>query len=377
LENDTSQILNRAFLDLVHSSFRTFRLRIHHDREQILLEQHVKNTELGHAAKEEAAYALAAYKMTFTQAPRHTQTIGTLCTRFPLLSPTIRLFKQWTDAHLISSYLSEELLEILVAQVFLYPHPWDSPSSVMTGFLRTLHLLSRWDWQKEPLIIDFNGELTSQDLAGIQTRFKAWRNIDPAMNNVALFVASNLDPDGVTWTQFSRPPRVVAARLSSLAKAAMKLVKENELKLNMADLFLSPLTDYDFVLHLKSKYVTVFAKQEVEFKNLRCQVGGSDEVTGSQLVEAFVEELNNLYRHIIFFFRSRNGNRVAGLWNPQATRSLNWGLKMGCSTLPVNFSKDAGGIESAGAHVTLNKDAILNEIALLGGDIVEKIQVNC
>jgi len=188
-------------------------------------------------------------------------------------------------------------------------------------------------------------------------------------------VASNLDPDGVTWTQFARPPRVVAARLSSLAKAAMKLVKENELKLNMADLFLSPLTDYDFVLHLKSKYVTGYCtKQEVGFRNLHCQVSGSEEITGSQLVEAFVDELNTLYRQIILFFRSnRNANSVAGLWNPQATRLQNWGLKMGYSTLPVDFCKDA---EGAGVGVTLNKDAILNEIAMLGGDIVEKIQVN-
>jgi len=46
---------------------------------------------------------------------------------------------------------------------------------------------------------------------------------------------------------------------------------------------------------------------------------------------------------------------------------------MGYSTLPVDFCKDA---EGAGVGVSLNKDAILNEIATLGGDIVETIQVN-
>jgi U3 small nucleolar RNA-associated protein 22 len=193
------------------------------------------------------------------------------------------------------------------------------------------------------------------------------------MNNVALFVASNLDPDGVTWTQFARPPRVVAARLSSLAKAATKLVQENGLKVNMADLFRSPWTDYDFVLHLRSKYVTGRRrKQEVEFKNLHSKVGGGDKIP--QLVEDFVDELNNLYSDTILFFRSNNvANVVAGLWNPQATRPRNWSLKMGYSTLPVDFFKDA---EGTGADVTLNKNAILNEIAILGGDIVEQIQVN-
>jgi U3 small nucleolar RNA-associated protein 22 len=187
-------------------------------------------------------------------------------------------------------------------------------------------------------------------------------------------VASNLDPDGVTWTQFGRPPGVVAARLSSLAKAAMKTVKENGLELNMAHLFRSPLTDYDFVLHLKSKYVTGHPGKQEEFKNLSSQVGGSDEITGSQLVEAFLDDLNILYHQIILFFRANeSANTIAALWNPQTTRPQNWCLKMGYSTRLVDSCTVA---ESGGAEVTINKNAILNEIAMLGGDIVEKIQVN-
>ena len=87
-----------------------------------------------------------------------------------------------------------------------------------------------------------------------------------------------------------------------------------------------------------------------------------------------MEELNNLYRQIILFFHSNKSAKVVAVqWNPQAMRSRYWSLKMGYSPLPVDFAKDPAG---TGVEFTLKKDAILNEIAILGGDIVEKIQVN-
>ena len=100
-------------------------------------------------------------------------------------------------------------MELLVIRVFVQPFPWEAPSSTTAGFLRTLHMLSRWDWPREPLIIDSNGSLTPEEVTNMNARLQAWRKIDPAMNTVVLFVASNLDPDGVTWTQW-KPLKVVA-----------------------------------------------------------------------------------------------------------------------------------------------------------------------
>ncbi|KAL2372463.1 pre-rRNA processing protein Utp22 [Blastomyces gilchristii SLH14081] len=381
LENENSKILNTSFLDIVLPNTITFRLRIYHDREQTLLEQQLKKKDLAARQKEELASALATHRRAFIQAPRHTQTIRTLSTRFPLLSPTIRLVKKWANSHLLTPHLRDEFLELIVCRIFVHPYPWDAPSSVITGFLRTLHFLSHWDWQLEPLIVDLNQELTSQQLSEIQTRFDAWRNIDPMMNTVTLFAASNLDPDGVTWTQFSKPPRVVAARLSALSKSAMRLVTEKRLDLHAPELFLSPLTDYDFVLRLNPKYVSGGRKKkkdQVVFKNLQgLGQGGLDgDMTGFKPAAAFVDELTCLYGHAIVFFHGdgeSGGGIIAGVWNQQTTKPRGWGLKIGYSTVPSNVE---GGAEENGAELMPNRTAILNEIATIGGELVEKIQVN-
>lgn len=83
------------------------------------------------------------------------------------------------------------------------------------------------------MIVDFNGELTTGEKDTISTRFEAWRKIDPGMNHVALLVASKLDLHGIAWTE-RKPSKVVAARMTSLARSACRAASEGGLKLEPA-----------------------------------------------------------------------------------------------------------------------------------------------
>lgn len=47
-----------------------------------------------------------------------------------------RLAKRWVSAHLFSSFLAEEAIELVVAYLFLKPFPFHAPCSRVTGFLR-------------------------------------------------------------------------------------------------------------------------------------------------------------------------------------------------------------------------------------------------
>ncbi|RHZ52197.1 hypothetical protein CDV55_103690 [Aspergillus turcosus] len=373
LENETSRILNNAYLDIFHASGVIFRLRIHHDREQTLLERLLKQKGEIAQAKQDVAYALAMYKRTFLQLPRLTQAIRTLCTRHPLLSPTVRLVKHWFNCHLFKGHVNDELVELFAVRVFTQSYPWDTPSSVMAGFLRTLHLLSRWDWQQEPLMIDLGGQLDQNAVEVIRTRFAAWRKIDPAMNNVALFVASDIDTDGISWTQYEMPSKVVAARMSSLAKAAVKLMREKGHALDVSDLFHTSLAPYDFILSLRSKALTEVLASSSRFKNLQQQVipERADKLT---VVRAFVSELQACFNpNIMFFHGDEQCDVIAGLWNPHTVKPKNWSLKMTYSTLPVALVKpEVKGSED----VYINQTAILNEISRLGAHLIERIDVH-
>jgi len=376
LENVDRKLVNIAFLDILYPSGAFFRIRIHHEREINLLERTLKGDTSSAASREEIASALSNYKRDFIQAPFHTQAVRTLSTRFPLLSPSMRLMKKWRDSHLLSGHFSDEFIEILTIRTFVHPYPWSVPGSLMTGFLRTLAFISRWDWWSDPLIVDFNGEMSSQDVDAIRLRFEAWRKIDPAMNRVAMFAASNVDRDGITWTEPS-PSKVVAARFTSLAKAACRLVQEQAMSLEPEALFAASMGDYDFVIHLSVKFVKDRQPDDKGrlpvFKNRQVQAPEDKGLAGFKPVQSFVEELKTLYGNsILFFHNEQQSSVIAGLWNPQ-TAPRPWKVNLQYSTMPTPPSKEEHG--DTEAQVSINEAATLHDIAKLGGDIVSRIDV--
>jgi U3 small nucleolar RNA-associated protein 22 len=374
LENEDQPFQNCVFLDIIYDSGATFRLRIHNDREQILLERQIKDKSGAHRSREDAVSALSVYKRSFLQLPLHTQSIATHCTRFPLLSPTMRLVKIWFDRHMLSGHVSEEVIELLVARTFLQPYPWRSPSSAMTGFLRTLLFISRWDWRTEPLIVDFTGTMTSKDVDSINTRLEAWRKIDPAMNRTVLLAASNYDTTGTAFTD-SGPSKLVASRMTALARSACKLVKDKGLDLDQRSLFATSTADYDFVIHLSRKFTGEQRRKEAsqpKYKNLEVQTEADLELVGYQPVQLYLDELKKLYTNsVVFFHGNMAGSVIAGLWNPQSVASRSFKVNLSYATKPA-ASKN----EEDDEVVELDKSAILAEIARLGGDMVSEIVVH-
>lgn len=370
LENCNQRLLNIAFLDIHYPSGAFFRLRIHHEREVNLLERVLKDASQTTASREETASAFSTYKRDFVHGPIHTQAIRTLSTRFPLLSPSMRLMKKWRDSHMLSSHLSDELIELLTVRIFVHPYPWSVPGSVMTAFLRTLTFVSKWDWQNEPLIVDFNGEMTSPEIEAINLRFEAWRKIDPAMNRISIFAASNLDPSGITWTEIG-PSKVVAARLTSLAKAACGMMKEQGTNLEPEALFVASMTDYDFVIHLnpRSTRTNSGGKRLSTFKNLPIQSDQVKSLSGFDPVQLFLGELRVMYgSNVLFFSNEYGGSLIAGLWNPQ-TGPRPWKVNLPYSTKPIVRTGEED------PQISINKAATLHAIARLGGDMISGIEL--
>ncbi|KAF2144618.1 uncharacterized protein K452DRAFT_245617, partial [Aplosporella prunicola CBS 121167] len=378
IENEGLEIVNQSFLDVIYPSSAAFRLRVHHDREVTLIERRLKDKSLDAATREASALALATYRRDFIRIPSHTQALQALCTRLPALSPTIRLLKKWFASHLLSSHFAPELIELFAVRTFLHSSPWEPPSSAQTGFLRTLSFLARWDWRNEPFIVDLGSEMKTEDVTAINTRYEAWRKIDPALNRVVVFAATNLDPDGTTWTDHAQPPRVVAARMTALAKAASQAVKEQGVDIVPESLFVSPLTDYDFVLKLRPEFTRTgrnnTAKSgKAQFKNLVLQSDAAEETSlvGFEPVKLFLAELREIYgQAIIFFCEENGGDAIAGLWNPANTARRKWRVRLGYSTVPV------AGNDETEVDADVNKEGILSEIARIGGELVQKVEIN-
>lgn len=377
LENGDNDVLNQGFLDVTYDSGAAFRLRIHHDREQTLLERNLKDKTLEPSAKDVAALGLAAYKRDYIRSPSHTQAIARLCSRYPAMSGTIRLLKKWFASHLLNNHIADEVIELIATRSFLQPWPWEAPASVQTGFLRALLWLSRWDWKVDPLIVDLSGsgDLKSSDVQSIRTMFEAWRKLDPALNRVVLFAASNFDPDGTTWTD-GHPAKVVAGRMTALARAASAAITEKQLHLEPNMLFESPLEDFDFVIRVRPHVVGNKPLRKhsntngTTFKNLELDLMNDDSRIGLDSFGGFLKDLEALHGSATLLF-SGGVERpiIAGLWNPQMTRKP-WKLNLSYSTTPT---KDSANAET---QADVNKEAILAEMARLGGDMIQSIEIN-
>lgn len=394
LENDITDLENKSFLDVSYDNGACFRIRIHHDRELELLERRLKNRDIRGREREETANALAAYKKLFLRRPRHTQYLQTLCTRYPSLSEAIRMLKDWFSSHLLSNHFPEELIELFAIHVYIHPLPWTAPSNALTALLRTLSLLSRWNWREEPFIADLDRSIDASTLAAIRTRYAAWRKLDPALNRVVMFVATPVDLDGIIWTDQAHPSKVVAMRMTSLARACSRLVEKQGLSLDFPTLFASPLTDYDFLIHLDPCYCFSRARsgkgsdispsERLRYKNLALQrpsTEGEDvAVQHASYVDSLLKELNDFYGQVALFLRgATSSDVVAGLWVPNAVAKRGWKVHLGYSSVPCVSRKqgNASGMEgeNLAEEAYLNKDAILNEISRLGGELINRIEV--
>ncbi|KAE9975391.1 hypothetical protein BLS_002620 [Venturia inaequalis] len=372
LENSDAPLLNQSFLDVIYADSSAFRLRIHHDRESTLLERQLQDKSLSSQEKLETASALAIYKQTFLRQPSHTQAMQTLATRFPVLSPTIRLLKKWFSSHLLSTHFAPSFIELLAVRAFTNPYPWAAPSSATTGLLRSLIFLARWDWRREPWIVDLSatGDMKPELISTITTRFEAWRKIDPALNRVVLFAASNVDTDGTTWTDQAKPAKVVAARMTALAKAAVSHIKDASTNLALENLFVSSTQEYDILIKLHPRYAKLGQPTKLSnsgYKNLPSAI--DTDTVGFQPVKLFIADLEKCFgTALVLFWNGDGGDAIAGLWNPQ-TDGRGWKLKVGYSSLPV--VKGKGG----DVFAFLNKEGVVNEIARVGGELVRGIEM--
>ena len=369
LENEGKPFLNAPFLD-IESRSASFRLRIYHDRELTLLEGHLKSCRQDLRAN--FAEAIAAHKRTCIHVPLHTQVIRSLCTRFPLLSPTIRLLKKWCSSHLIYPHFQEEVLELFAARVFTHPFPFAVPGSARAGFLRTLTMLAKWDWRSEPLLVDLNEKMSATDFEALKLRFEGWRKVDPAMNRVTLLVGSTLDPDGSTWTT-GHPRTVVAARMTALAKAAHSYIKSEGTALDLRTLFLTSLREYDFLIHLNSKFCP--RSDGNDDPSTRTSTKGTTGISNQHQdfcpVRSFIDELDSLHGSgLVLFHDGLSNGVIGGLWSPFAN-TRPWKVNSSYSTTPRVSKK----WQEDGPQATINKTAILSDIARLGGDLISSIEV--
>ncbi|RUS31264.1 Nrap protein [Jimgerdemannia flammicorona] len=351
-----SDVLLRGYMDVFYSPGFVFRCRIQQDRELILLHRIIDDKNEKPWRKDMADYALRQYNLHFANGPMHTFHLQNVCNRFPSLSSTIRLMKRWFGAHLLSSHICDELVELLCAHVFLDPQPWREPASSLAGFARVLHLLSNWNWKNEALIVDLEDSMSLATKDRIRDNLKNSRARDQSMRHAAMFVATARDLESKHWSWLA-PSKVIVARIQILSRAALPLLTNMIAEGNESDikrLYVTPLQDYDFIIHLDPSKCTRYSeniapetqhtRKVQKYKNL---VVGSSELSEQPLVgfdpvERYLGELKATFSDTALFFHNRyGGNFIAVAWNPATLTARQWKVDTGFSSVPVDVD-DSG-----------------------------------
>ncbi|XP_059293198.1 uncharacterized protein LOC132046556 isoform X2 [Lycium ferocissimum] len=233
-------------VDVLMSGY-AFRLKISHERALGLVTGQSNNSR---------QWSLSADRKLLLR-QQHASKINALRGRYPIYGPIVRLAKRWVSAHLFSTVLTEEAVELLVSNLFLRPLPFEPPFSRITGFLRFLRLLSEYDWAFSPLIVDFDGDFSTEEKNKINENFmtsreeheKDTQNLSPAM-----FLATKYDIASEAWTRSSPTTadlRRLVAYSTSSANLLTKLISQDGYdSYGWKCLLRTPLSNYDAVVLL-------------------------------------------------------------------------------------------------------------------------------
>ncbi|RCI04195.1 hypothetical protein CU098_009525 [Rhizopus stolonifer] len=358
----------RGYLDVYYFGY-VFRCHICLEQEATLLTKIIDSKTSTQLNKGLAKEALTKYNLTLKYRQTHTFYVQAMCAKYTAYSSTVRLTKRWFGCHLLSPQVSEEMIELLVAHVFLAPQPWVTPVNTLAAFGRVLNLLATWDWINTPLIVDIEGELTAVDRQAILADFQQHRKTNTTLSIGAFTIATAKDHSGHRWTHY-KPGRPIAARIQALARASVQALEQD-----IKRVFVTPMEDYTVVFDLDiaccTRYYQNLHPQAAHFVNNNNNTLGDTAYAQFDPVSELIEEIEKIYGNTVMVFHNKyGGHQLALVWNPFVATPMQWKVQSGYNSVPVDmnkngFLKPAKGQSDISKMISPNFGAILAEIQRL------------
>jgi len=360
-----------AYVDVLKNGF-VFRLHVVHYREMVLYRE---SQALGALKKEHEARA-DMLDIMIVKKPVHTSLIHGLNSRFPGYAPTVTLAKRWIASQMLSGYLSEEAIELIVASIFVSPVGVDSPSTHMCGFLRFLHLLAKFDWKNEPLIVNLNGEINSDEISSIWENFTTNRCKHPS-----IFISTPYSKDTSLWTRSNPSPQILL-RLTLLAEAALNLCSLESSHIVSKDaakqMFRPSVNDFNVIIELDKSFVPLH-QMSIDSSNTNpWQISTSKDnlnstslpVTEFNPPEIYLKELRDAFSDIaLFFYNVYGGLKIGVVWKRGAMAEQSFKiLNAQYKTVDKESSK------TSSLLVVPNVKAIISDFHTIGKGLVSNIQ---
>ncbi|KAG9015051.1 hypothetical protein FRB90_005017 [Tulasnella sp. 427] len=374
LDDDASVVQDNCSLELVTPSSFAIRARIYCELEEILLKRLVapmgKNWTIpeGYSiSKDEAKKALEMHRRRFVHGPQHHNAVAATQHRTPSYGVTTRLVKRWLAAHFLLPFVPEEMVELLCAYVYLCPGAFGVPATGQTGFARVVRLLKEWDYRESPICVPVYTAAGSDPGKAVifppDQKAKVDALFKEKLGGAGWVIATEKDPAGSAFGPVLGPRASIPARIRQLAAVTWQYMCSGTDSGNLIikDLFIHPLDDYDFLIHLKPSAHSSYY-QSVQFDMNAWSNGEDGEVSMAQLselaaprvefdpVRMLVDDLRRIYSDTaLFFVDPCGGTVIAGLWNPHVKEERTFRALGGYSSMPVGSqgSKVGGQLSEA------------------------------
>ncbi|EPX72400.1 nrap [Schizosaccharomyces octosporus yFS286] len=356
LENTDHPALNCCFLQVLYTNGFTFRYRIRNDREAALW----KTLERNPATRQKGQEGLYTYDHIFKFIPQHTLAIQAICQEHRSYSMAVRLAKHWFYSHMLTNHVSDEVIELLIASVYVNSNAWQATASGETALCRMLHFLANWDWRFEPLVIDFRQRLPTNIQSQAAEKLEILRKQDVSMNRNPFYIVVDYDLESkhVGW---KTPTKMIANRITVLARAAVsELMKPVT---NFKSLFNSSMDAYHFVIELHAANIPTYRENaKLKYKNLKSL---STERPGFSPVSAFIEEIQNAFNDSIYLFYNKDDPKtIGGIFNPAIMNPRHFKININYPFKVVE--KDS---------VVVDTTAVCQQIQQIGGDLIKSLRL--
>lgn len=291
--------------------------------------------------------------------PKLSSNLTALNNKYSSFGQTCRLVKRWIASHLLlgsnqesladpnhSSYcITEEAVELLVASVFLNYYPYiKPPNEPQIGFVRFLVFLTTTDWHSFAVIVNFNDNMSKEEIHSIETEFTKRRATLPTP-----FISYPDDKLNSLWTRNVLP--ALWKRLIKLGEYAMNLLLthyKSSVLTSMSQtsakyidpfksIFKPDISQFDFIIRIKKSMNSKkdwslsavvsnnetpktrgFKRQFNEYTKIRNE---AIPVVGFDPMQLFVQELRENFGHLgLFLYDVFGGEFIAFIWKPDALK---------------------------------------------------------
>ncbi|KAI1288455.1 Nucleolar protein 6 [Halotydeus destructor] len=298
---------------------------------------------------------------------------------------TCRLAKKWIASHYMSGYLDEIVIDLIVAYLYISPHPLTVPNSPLTGFVRFLDFLATYDFTKSAIIVNFNQQLKTDKMNEIKTQFSINRKTLPT-----IFIATPFDKKLSQFTRakgFVNSPQILLNAKSLALKSRDLLVGQLEAmncKDNIKSLFEHSLESYDVVVELLAFKKSVdlddlenvkekkkMKKKRKKSKSLQSETSLKNvlPIVDFDAVTNYLSILRSNFGHFsLFFYNEYQPTHIGVKFNGEALAARKFDETSASCKM---FSETVSGDGKEMCEV--NMEAVIEDFKILGSGVVKRI----